>query len=169
MRAFVDLNSCTMRAARGHETDTLPYMSTTELSLAAAARECNVSRPTIQRAIKSGKLPNCWQNEKGHWRIPVPDLLGAGFNIAAPAPPAQNEQPVQHESMKPDDTDHAHLHARVSDLEAALERETSARKIAEALAEERLARIEDLKSQLPQRSIEGGQTAKRGIFSRLFG
>lgn len=142
-------------------------MSPTALSLAAAARECRVSRPTLQRAIKAGKLPGASQNSRGHWEIPIPDLLAAGFDIAKPAPPEQAVQSVQHASMASDSEEHARLHARISDLEAALDRERSARAAAEALANERSARIEDLKAQIPPREIEGGK--RRGFLARIFG
>lgn len=142
-------------------------MSTTELSLAAAARDCGVSRPTIQRALKAGKMPGAWQNAAGHWRIPVPELIAAGFNIGAPTPPEQPAQSVQHEAMNTDTGEQARLHARIADLETALDRERSARAAAEALAEERLARIADLKAQIPPREIEGGK--RKGFLARVFG
>ena len=43
-----------------------------------AARRCNVGRATIQRAIYAKRLPNAVRTDKG-WRIPLTDLLAAGF------------------------------------------------------------------------------------------
>lgn len=140
---------------------------TTSLSLAAAARECGVSRPTIERAIKAGRLPNAQRNHRGHWAIPVPDLLAAGFNIGKPSPPEDDAPPVQHAGMHTEPDEHARLHARIADLEAALDRERAARAAAEALAEERLARIDDLKAAMPPRAIGGPKPS--GLLGRLFG
>jgi len=43
-----------------------------------AARYCSVSKSTILRALNSGKLPNA-KRENGAWKIPIDDLLAAGF------------------------------------------------------------------------------------------
>lgn len=145
-------------------------MAVVHLSAAQAAREAGVSRPTIARAIEAGRLPGAYRDQRGHWRIPVPDLLGAGFQIGKPSPPdepAHPAHPEQHAGMPRPDDERARLHAQVADLRVQVEQERAGRIAAEALAAERLDRIGDLQRQLPPRAIEGGR--RRGLLGRLLG
>lgn len=43
------------------------------LSLTGAAKACGKSRPTIQKAVKSGKI-SATQDENGHWQIDPSEL-----------------------------------------------------------------------------------------------
>lgn len=55
-------------------------------SAAESARRCGVSRATIDRAIKSGKLA-AEKDDEGAWRISPHALTEAGFNPGKPSPP----------------------------------------------------------------------------------
>ncbi|MEV7835363.1 helix-turn-helix domain-containing protein [Streptomyces subrutilus] len=62
-----------------------------------AAAACGVSRSTIRRSREAGALPDCVQDARGGWLIPVDSLLTAGFRLNAPAPadaPASAEAPA---------------------------------------------------------------------------
>lgn len=51
------------------------------LTLTQAARRCDVSRSRLRRALEDGQLPNAVQagDERGTWRVPVSDLVAAGY------------------------------------------------------------------------------------------
>lgn len=55
-------------------------------SAAESARQCGVSRATIDRALKSGKLA-AEKDEEGAWRISPHALAEAGLNPGKPSPP----------------------------------------------------------------------------------
>lgn len=119
-------------------------------ALGEAAQHCGVSRSTLKRRLAAGDLPNAYKTPEGQWRIPVPDLLAAGYQPGAPdwgdAQPATQDEPA------PD---------RVAELERELALERARRVNAEQIAEERRGRIEDL--QMAMRLLEaprstGGST-----------
>lgn len=55
-------------------------------SAAESARQCGVSRATIDRALKSGKLA-AEKDDEGAWRISPHALIEAGFDPGKPSPP----------------------------------------------------------------------------------
>lgn len=121
-------------------------------TLAEASEHCGVSRSTLKRRLAAGDLPNAYKTPEGQWRIPVPDLLAAGYQPGAPdwgdAQPATQDEPAP----APD---------RVTELERELALERARRASAEQIAEERRGRIEDL--QMAMRLLEaprstGGST-----------
>lgn len=66
-------------------------------SAAESARRCRVSRATIDRAIKSGKLA-AEKDAEGSWRISPHALTEAGLNPSKPPPPedaATGDQAVE--------------------------------------------------------------------------
>lgn len=132
-------------------------------SAAEAARRCGVSRTTIQRALKAGRIPGAVQGVNG-WELPVEGLLQAGFRIDAPAPPDQHHDHAQAVIEQVRATDH--LAGRVAELEAALaesrgeaERERAARIAAERVAEERDRIIERQDQALRMLTAGTGQGA----------
>ena len=67
--------------ARDHARPARPTWSVSQ-----AAKYCQTSRTSIQRALKAGKLPQA-KRESGTWQIPIDDLIAAGFtpdNVGAP-------------------------------------------------------------------------------------
>lgn len=77
-------------------------------SAAESARQCGVSRATIDRALKSGKLA-AEKDEEGAWRISPHALIEAGFNPGKPSPP---------DPMPVEDRDELDLRAEVIQLKA---------------------------------------------------
>lgn len=53
----------------------------TLLTLSDAAAQCGVARSTIRRALDQDRFPNAVQDDdaRGTWRVPVSDLLLAGY------------------------------------------------------------------------------------------
>lgn len=54
-------------------------MARVEFSLADAVRVTGRSKSTLMRAVKAGKLPNAYKNSSGAWKLPVEDLIAAGY------------------------------------------------------------------------------------------
>lgn len=112
------------------------------LSLREAAKHFDVSRPTLQKALKSGKISGV-QNGQGHWTI-------------NPAELARVYQPRRPDTAKTERTLSDNLSIQNTPLseevEALRERLGEAEKraaVAEALAEERGRHIDDLRRMLP--------------------
>jgi hypothetical protein len=113
-----------------------------KLSLREAVKHFDVSRPTLQKAIKSGKLSGV-QNGKGHWTID----------------PAEMARVYQPRSALPDKVEKAlpgnftnvntPLDGEVNVLKSALALAEARADAAEKLAQERAERIEDLRRMLP--------------------
>ena len=59
-------------------------------SAAESARQCGVSRATIDRAIKAGKLA-AEKDDEGAWRISPHALAEAGLNPGKPSPPDESD------------------------------------------------------------------------------
>lgn len=131
------------------------------LSLREAVKHFGVSRPTLQKALSSGKITGV-RDGQGHWTIDPSEL-------ARVYPPrsggGQAEQPTQPAKLTttntpqntPDSDELATLKARLDEAE----RRAS---IAEALAEERGRHVEDLRRMLPPPAPAG-----RGLLARLLG
>lgn len=50
-------------------------------TIADAAKACNVSKKTLNRKIKAGELANAFKDSKGRWKIPLEDLVQAGYKV----------------------------------------------------------------------------------------
>jgi len=130
--------------------------ATPSLTLTEAARAAGVSRSTVRRRLDAGDFPGAWREEERpyRWRVPVPELLAAGIDVQAP-----NRQEAQEPAGE-----------TVEDLRAALAVERERRAAAEALAEERAARVEDLRASLRQleaRTAAVAPPARRGLLARV--
>jgi hypothetical protein len=115
------------------------------LTLTEAAAATGASRRTLTRALSSDKFPSAYREagpkgpETGPWRVPVDDLLAAGFRLHQPAPPdppaaatAVDEAAPQPQPM----VDEWRVRAEV----------------AEALAAERARTIDDLRATIERLS-----------------
>lgn len=115
---------------------TQPYW----LTLTEASAAMGVSKDTLKRALRNGKLPNARQRDDDSrtWEVPVGDLAAAGYrpksaeSVSVPAPRKPYEQ---------DDSDVRELRERVGHLQHELT-------VARTQAEERAARIADLQMAL---------------------
>lgn len=112
------------------------------LSLREAVKHFDVSRPTLQKALKSGKISGV-QDGQGYWTIDPAEL-------------ARVYRPRQQALDKDDSFDPAKF-ARtntpslddIEDLKARLSSAEQRAAVAEALAQERADRIADLRRMLP--------------------
>ena len=112
------------------------------LSLREAVKHFDVSRPTLQKALKSGKISGV-QDGQGYWTIDPAEL-------------ARVYQPRKLDTVKSEHTLHDKLSSQNTPLSeevnALRERLSEAEKraaVAEALAEERGRHIDDLRRILP--------------------
>lgn len=112
------------------------------LSLREAVKHFDVSRPTLQKALKLGKISGV-QDGKGHWTIDPAEL--------ARVYPARERTPVKFDhplpgNLAPENT------SSTSEVEALKLKLTEAEQraaVAEALAAERGQHLEDLRRLLP--------------------
>lgn len=112
------------------------------LSLREAVKLFDVSRPTLTKAINSGKLSGV-RNDKGQWEISPSELTRVYRpRVAEPANHSDQEQVKFTTSNTPANTDIARLKAELALAEARAE-------AAEKLAQERAERIDDLRRMLP--------------------
>lgn len=102
-----------------------------QLTMTEAAKAAGVSRDTIKRRHRTGAFPGAVQGAVGEWRIPVEELLAAGFTLHAPGP-ALGDEPGQHQEQAP-----GHDEAELTRLRMEAERWR-------AVAEERQAHIDHL-------------------------
>ena len=116
-----------------------------KMSLREAVKHFDVSRPTLQKALKSGKISGS-QDGNGHWTIDPAEL-------------ARIYRPRTEDTLSLPDSDAGNLSKVNRDLKANLDEVEKLRvqladaekraAVAEALAEERAQRIEDLRRLLP--------------------
>lgn len=103
-------------------------------TLREAEERCGVSRSTLKRRLAADDFPNAYKTSQGQWRIPVNDLIGAGYQPGAVDWDEEPEEPAP--ATTPPD--------RVTELEHELAQERLRRASAEQLAQERQDRIADL-------------------------
>lgn len=115
-------------------------------AISEASARCQVSRSTLKRRLSAGELPNAYKTPAGQWRIPVNDLIAAGYSPGVQPPDSDAEPDMRQPAPAPDPS------GRVEELERLLSQEKLRRAAAEQIAEERRGRIEDL--QLAMRLIE---------------
>ena len=111
-------------------------MSAPDLTVSEAVQATGASRRTLVRRLSERAFPGAYRGPGGAWRIPVADLIGAGFSLRVPEPVAE----AQAEEL-------ADLRARLAEAE-------SRAKVAEAVAEERLHALED--ARLALRALTSG-------------
>jgi DNA-binding FadR family transcriptional regulator len=117
-----------------------------KVSLREAVKQYNVSRPTLQKALKSGKVSGV-QDGKGIWQVDTAEL--ARVYQARPSMDGKGESSqaanlsTQNRALPGKDD------AEIAALRAALDQERMLRAAAEALAEERKQHIADLRLMLP--------------------
>ncbi|AUR02015.1 hypothetical protein [Phaeobacter inhibens] len=84
------------------------------ITLRKAVEEFDVSRPTLTKALKSGKISG-EKDGKGAWRVD-PSELSRVYN------PRRKEQEIEHQSEQPRNTpDFNYLQGKVDALEAQIE------------------------------------------------
>ena len=123
------------------------------LSIREAVKHYQVSRPTLTKALKSGKVSGN-QDEQGTWSIDPSELA----RVYQPRPSNQNAPDhglhgqvgkVLTTSNTPEQTEFERLRTQLAELELrAVKAETRA-DAAELLAQERADRIDDLRRMLP--------------------
>ena len=117
-----------------------------KMSLREAVKHFDVSRPTLQKALKSGKVSGV-QDGKGQWQVDPSELARVYQARSADAGEVEKTLPGNLSTKNrglPSSVD-----AEVSALRAELEQERIRRGAAEALAEERARHIDDLRRLLP--------------------
>lgn len=119
-------------------------------SASEAARRCGIGRATMTRKLQADEIAGATRDEDGHWRIPLSGLLAAGLRPDRPAP-AEDRSPQDH-SEDTSDVDHVAAAVELAELRGQLAVERARREAAEQLANERAARIDDLRHAL--RAIE---------------
>lgn len=119
------------------------------LSIREAVKHFDVSRPTLTKALKSGKVSGS-QDGKGQWSIDPAELVRA-YKSRSDGKDGLPANSLVNLSMKnpPDPVDLHDLRDRLAAAELrAVMAETRA-EAAEVLAKERAERIEDLRRMLP--------------------
>jgi hypothetical protein len=131
------------------------------LSLREAVKHFEVSRPTLQKALSTGKLSGV-RDGQGHWTIDPSELArvypprSGGGQAEHPPLPAKLTT-ANNPLNTPDPDEFAALKARLGEAERRAV-------VAEALAEERSRHIEDLRRMLPSPA-----PARGGFLARLLG
>ncbi|MGD7428286.1 helix-turn-helix domain-containing protein [Ralstonia pseudosolanacearum] len=129
-----------------------------KLSMREAAKHFDVSRPTLQKALKSGKISGV-QDGQGHWTLDPAELARVYQSRKAQAEKVENPLPVNFTS------ENTPLPEEVEALKARLAEAEQRAAVAEALASERGKHIEDLRRMLPAPV----QKRPTGFFKRLLG
>lgn len=114
----------------------------TKLSLREAAKTFDVSRPTLTKALKIGKISG-EQEASGGWKVDYSELARVYQTRLTDAPKSGKEELVNITSMN------TPLTGEVERLKAALLLSETRAEAAERLAQERAERIEDLRRMLP--------------------
>lgn len=145
-----------------------------EMSLSAAARASGLSKSTLSRAIKSGRLSARRAESGGGWLVDTAELFRAYPATAArPDAPHDEAQLASWRAMQPPDADHDEARSAVALLEQALVYERAAReREREVTADlrQRLDRAEErVRVLLPQASPVSSPAPVRGFLARLLG
>lgn len=129
------------------------------LSIREAVKIYQVSRPTLTKALKNGKVSGV-QDDKGQWQINPAELA----RVYQP----RTEGAATVGQYLPDNftNKNIHLSDEVDALKTQLAEAEQRAAVAEALAEERGKHIEDLRRMLP--APQEAQTHK-GFLKKLFG
>jgi hypothetical protein len=108
------------------------------MTLREAVKRFDVSRPTLMKALQSGKV-SAVKDEAGNWQIDPAELV----RVYRPRGSREDK------SLPPDSADLSTVDPRIATLERELEAEQIRRAAAETLAEERGRHLEDLRRLLP--------------------
>lgn len=150
------------------------------LSVRAAVKIFDVSKPTLLKDLSSGKVSGV-KGDAGQWDLDPSELARVyRARPALTAPVKAEKLPIVDRQLPPPvNVEVEALKAQLAEAEkaVAIEREKAAaadklREAAERLAEERAARIEDLRRMLPPPvAAAAPQPApeRKGLFARLFG
>ena len=122
-------------------------------TVAQAAEVCQVSRKSITRRYDQLKEGGAYKDKAGQWAIPAVALLHAGLTPGRPAAP---DTVPSTQASAPGQQDTA-TGLRVVELEAQVTEYRHRAEVAEQLAAERSARVEDLRQAL--RMLEAGRPA----------
>jgi hypothetical protein len=119
----------------GGASESVPAVGAATLTIAEASRATGISRESLRRDIGSGRFPGAFREatargpDTGRWRIPVSDVVAAGFSLGL----AALEQPEERYAAER----YGPANIEIERLRAALADERSRRIAAETLAEER--------------------------------
>lgn len=130
-----------------------------KLSMREAAKHFDVSRPTLQKALKSGKISGV-QDGQGHWTLDPAELARVYQPRKAQAEKVDNPIPANFTS------ENTPLQGEVEALRARLAEAEQRAAVAEALADERNRHIQDLRRMLP---APDNAPRPKGFFKRLLG
>ena len=112
-------------------------------TVSSAAEATGKSRRTIGRMVSTGELVGAHKNDEGAWVIPLEALLGAGLRVNAPSPP--DPTPIALAPVTPS------APVEPSELERVRSEAIEWRRraeVAEAIATERAAALEDVRAAL---------------------
>jgi len=129
-------------------------------TVSQAAEVCQVSRKTITRRYDQLKLGGAYKDKAGQWAIPVAALLHAGLTPGRPAAP-DTVPSTQASALGQQDTATG---LRVAELEAQVTEYRHRAEVAEQLAAERSARVEDLRQAL--RMLEASRPVQEAEIRR---
>lgn len=90
-------------------------MSRPAWTLAEASQQTGVSVSTLRRALRSDRIDGAYKDSSGAWRLPVEGLLAAGY-----PPRVGASNPHEPPNAAPAGGAESSVHARLSELEAAL-------------------------------------------------
>lgn len=110
-------------------------------SASEAARRCGIGRATMTRRLQAGEIAGATRNDEGHWQVPLTGLLAAGLRPDRPTLLEDDEQDAD-DTGQSDDIAAA---VELAELRGQLALERARREAAEQLADERAARIDDLR------------------------
>ncbi len=111
-------------------------------TITEAAEATSRSRRTIGRMLDAGQLEGAHrEGDGGSWRIPVEALLAAGLTLHAPEPPEPAPPTPARPSPVGTPTDDVELRAELAEWQRRAE-------VAEAVAAERAAALDDLRTAL---------------------
>lgn len=112
------------------------------LSLREAVKHFDVSRPTLQKALKSGKISGV-QDRQGHWKIDSAEMA----RVYQPRKLGTVKEEHALQGKLP--SENTPLSEEVNALRERLSEVEKRAAVAEALAEERGRHIDDLRRMLP--------------------
>ena len=122
-----------------------------KMSLREAVKHFDVSRPTLQKALKSGKVSGV-QDGKGQWQVDPSELARVYQARSSDAGKVEKDLPgnlsTKNRGLP------SSVNADIAALRAELEQERIRRGAAEALAEERARHIDDLRRLLPAPGVK---------------
>lgn len=129
------------------------------VSIREAVKIYQVSRPTLTKALKNGKLSGV-QDGKGQWQIDPSELARVYRPRTEHPENVGKDQPAKFTSKN------TTLQSELDTLNARLSYAEQRAAVAEALAEERSKHIEDLRRMLP---VPDSTQRPKGFFKRLLG